>query len=211
MVLAAPRLIVITDLEVLPHAALVARVELLSEAAAPGTLAVLLRDHARSARERLVLGQELRRVTTRAGQWLWLADRLDLALFLGADGAHLGEHSVDARSARRLLGRACTLSRAWHRTDAVPELELEEVDSLLLSPVLAERKGRPALGVSAIGELVSRLAARSPAPRIYALGGVTPEAVAGCLGAGAFGVAAIAAALSGDAPALLRALGCERS
>ena len=134
---------------------------------------------------------------------------MDLALLLEADAVHLGEGSVTASDARRLLGANMRISRAWHAAsldgvDAVSELHA--VDALLVSPVLAPRKGRPALGLQPLGVLGEQLRARDLACQLYALGGVSAENAAECLQAGAAGVAAIGAALGPDAAGLLRAL-----
>ena len=206
---ALPRLIAITDLSVLEADALALQLRRLASLARPGSVAILLRDHAASAKQRLALGTELRDIATGTGQALWVADRLDLALLLKADGVHLGEASVSATVARRLVGETVVVSRAWHATslsEAAVADELADVDALLVSPVLAPRKGRPALGVEALGVLGEQLRARNRACHLYALGGVSAENAASCVGAGAIGVAAIGAALAPDPSALLSAL-----
>jgi thiamine-phosphate pyrophosphorylase len=207
-----PRLVAITDLGVLAQDALVSRLRQLAEAAVAGSVALLLRDHAASAKQRLELGQALRDVARAAGQELWVADRLDLAILLEADGVHLGEASVSARVARRLVGGAVRISRAWHEASlvAAADAELAEVDALLVSPVLAARKGRPALGAQTLGVLGEQLRARNQACQLYALGGVSAENVGICRAAGAFGVATIGAALAADPAALLSALELRR-
>jgi thiamine-phosphate pyrophosphorylase len=206
----APRLVAITDLSQLDPVTLLARLRRLSEAARPSTLALLLRDHASSGRQRLRLGRELADIARKSGQSLWVADRIDLALLLEADGLHLGEASVDATTARRLWPAERWLSRAWHAAAASPAIELETVDALVVSPLLAERKGRPALGLRQWEALRDALAASGRAPALYALGGVSPENAAACLAAGAAGVAAIGAALAAEPSALLNALGIAR-
>lgn len=210
-----PGLVAITDLSQLAAASLVTRLAQLAAAARPGTLAILLRDHAASAKERWALGRELRSITRASGQALWVADRLDLALLLEADAVHLGEGSVTARQARQLLGPNLRISRAWHAASldeagADATAELAAVDALLVSPVLAPRKGRPPLGLQPLGVLGEQLRARNLACQLYALGGVSAENAAACLQAGAAGVAAIGAALSPDAEPLLSALGLLR-
>ena len=206
----APRLVAITDVTVLPGPELVVRLRRLSAQALPGSVAILLRDHALSAKQRLALGAELRDAARGAGQELWVADRLDLALLLQADVAHLGEASVSARRARELLPAATRISRAWHAPacDAANAAELGDVDALLVSPVLAPRKGRPELGLRTLGALGEQLRARNPASplSLYALGGISASNAAACLAAGATGVAAIGATLAPDAAPLLAAL-----
>ena len=204
-----PRLIAITDLSVLGAHALALQLRWLAGLALPGSVALLLRDHAASAKQRLALGTELRDIAATTGQALWVADRLDLALLLQADGVHLGEASVSAAVARRLVGDRVRISRAWHAPSlegAAAAEELADVAALLVSPLLEPRKGRPALGVGVLGVLGEQLRARNRACQLYALGGVSAENAADCLRAGATGVAAIGAALAPDPRALLSAL-----
>jgi thiamine-phosphate pyrophosphorylase len=210
---AAPRLVAITDLTRVPAAELLARAAQLSQLAKPGSLAVLLRDHQASPRERLELGRALSRIVHAAGQELWVADRLDLALLLEANGLHLGEVSVTARDARQVLGAERRVSRAWHDTEPLAEgslLELEGVDSVLVSPILEARKGRPALGVAALGAFARSLQGHGQATEVLALGGVSAATAPSCLAAGAAGVAAIGAAWSSDSAELVQALGIAR-
>jgi thiamine-phosphate pyrophosphorylase len=205
-------LVAITDASVLDGAALIAHAETLAYAAAPGRIALLLRDHELSASARLALGEQLRRVTLAAGQQLWVADRIDLALLLGAEGLHLGEGSVPPAQARLLFGAKGGVSRAWHvaRVTERDRSELEGVDALVLSPVFEPRKGRPALGAAALRELAQSLAQFGFSTGVYALGGVTAREVATCDREGATGIAAIGAALGPESLDLVRALGIER-
>jgi thiamine-phosphate pyrophosphorylase len=208
-----PRLLAVTDLTRLPAHALLTRLQRLARAAQPGAVALLLRDHGANAKERLALGLQLRDIARDAQQELWVADRLDLALLLEADAVHLGEGSVSAAVARRLLGSSARVSRAWHAPSmagVTAAEELAEVDALLVSPLLAPRKGRPALGLATLGVLGEQLRARNWACQMYALGGVAAENAAACRLAGAHGVAAIGAVLDDDAEALLVALQIAR-
>ncbi|HKY37025.1 MAG TPA: thiamine phosphate synthase [Polyangiaceae bacterium] len=207
----APRLIVITDLSLLTPHELVRQVEALAFAARAGSVAILLRDHDAPARLRLNLGRQLGQIARYADQQLWVADRLDLALLLEADGAHLGEASVSGHDARRLLGPDLHLSRAWHCAELEGlDAELDGLDALLLSPVFAARKGRPALGAPALASLGAALQTHFRPIRFYALGGVTAIDVPACDAAGAAGVAAIGAALVPEPRPLLEALGILR-
>ncbi len=207
-----PRLVAITDVTTMPPAELIVRLRGVAARAVPNTVALLLRDHQLPGRQRLELGAALRDVARSHQQQLWVADRLDLALLLEADVLHLGEGSVRAAVARRMLPPSTGVSRAWHSA-GVGELEaseLEAVDALLLSPVILERKGRPALGLQALSVLGEQLRARHQASTLFALGGVTALNAEACLRAGASGVAAIGAATAADATPLLAALSIAR-
>lgn len=216
---ALPKLIAITDLSLLDETALLERAALLARAARPGALAVLLREPELAARPKLALGRALSEVLRGAEQALWVAGRLDLALLLEADGVHLGEHSVPALDARRLVGPARHLSRAVH-ADFSSALrthreslagDLAATDALVLSPIMEARKGQSALGVAALSELRGLLDVAAPHLALYALGGVTSHNAASCQAAGACGVAAIGAALRGDVHELMRSLQVARA
>ncbi len=153
-----PRLVAITDLSRASRSETLDRLERLSSAASPGTVLVQLRDLGLSARERLAFGRELLAVCRNTGQYLAVNDRLDLVEVLDADAVHLGEASVTTPDARRLLG-ARFLTRACHDPSRVAELD---ADGILLSPILAARKGRSALGVEALKVASAALAAPSP-------------------------------------------------
>lgn len=186
----APRLVAITDTTRADELLLLLKTEKLCRMARPGSIAVQLRDKQLGVRERYALGLELRRVTERYQQWLWVNERIDLCVLLGADGVHLGEGSVSVADARRLLGAHQIVSRACHSLDAVTQ---QDADVVLLSPICAERKGRPPLGMSALAAARARIDAASSGPLLYALGGISDAEVPACLAHGADGVAAIGA------------------
>jgi thiamine-phosphate pyrophosphorylase len=200
-------LVAITDLTLAPAASWLERLSELARASRPGALAVLLRDHQLPAAARLDFGRALRERTRAEGQELWVADRLDLATLLDADGLHLGEASVPASLARTLWARP--ISRAWHATELSAELEpeLTGVSALLVSPVAAPRKGRQALGLEGLSQVARAL---PDSLRLYALGGMTARNAAASLPAGAWGIAAIGAALTEDPRALTDALDITR-
>lgn len=207
----APRLIALTDRSRATAERTLERFERLAHAARPGTVLLQLRDRELSARERLAFGKRLRELALAAGQGLSVNDRLDLALLLRANAVHLTEASVSAADARRMLGGGCFLTRACH--DPAGPLE-PEVDAWVLSPIFAERKGRPALGLAGLRELRARVeTARTTAgaPSVYALGGVDAENARSCLESGAVGVAVIGAVLAvADPLPLLAALDIAR-
>ena len=203
----APRLIAITDTTVAPLGVLEARIEMLCALAAPGSVLVQLRDLALPTRARIDLGVRLRALTRRSAQLLSVNDRVDLAVLLEADALHLGESGVSTADARRVVGDLW-ISRALHDPARAPDLD---ADALLLSPVIAARKGRSALGLEGLSRCRRLLARRSSPPALFALGGIRAESARACLDAGAQGVAVIGAVLGG-APLepLVAAVGAAR-
>ncbi|HEY3495293.1 MAG TPA: thiamine phosphate synthase [Polyangiaceae bacterium] len=204
-----PRLIAITDRTRASAAQTLGRFARLARAAQPGSVVFQLRDRELAAAERLSFGRELVRLAHAEGQLVQVNDRLDLALLLGADGAHLGEASVALPDARRLLGHSAFLTRASHEPARAGACA---ADGVLLSPILAERKGREALGLRGIESARASLDASENPALLFALGGIDAGGARRCREAGADGVAVIGAVLdaAADLDALVRALSCER-
>jgi thiamine-phosphate pyrophosphorylase len=230
------RLIAITNAATLGMDQTVERAELLAHAAEPGTLGLQLRDHELSSRERLQLGQELCRVARASGQRFIVNDRVDLFCLLGAEGLHLGGWSLTPSQAQRVVHsdgvgvHACHsrppqatgggppplfwTSRSAH--DLAALTADEQPSAWLFSPILAERKARPPLGLTGLREAreqLDQLFARpglAQRPKLFALGGIGSENAPACLATGADGVAVMAGAWGADALPLLESLGLLR-
>ncbi|MFT3764062.1 MAG: thiamine phosphate synthase [Minicystis sp.] len=194
-----PRVLQITAASVLPERALFARVAALASLpeAARRAHAVQLRDPELPTRALLALGARLRAATRAVGAALVVNDRLDLALALGADGAHLGRRSVSVADARAILGPATWISVACHAVAEVVRAAEEGADAAVLSPIFPSPGKGPPLGVTALREAREALAARGIEVQVLALGGVEEGNAAACFAAGADGVAAIRADLGG--------------
>jgi thiamine-phosphate pyrophosphorylase len=204
-VIATPRVVFVTATDVVPEAALFARLRAAEglPAVARGRLAVQLRDPELSGGELFRLGRRLREETARLGASLVVNDRLDLALALGADGVHLGRRSVRPQEARALLGAEGWISVSCHAAGEVVDAA-EGADAVLLSPIFASPgKGTP-LGPGALAEARRALdAAGLGATALLALGGIDAEGAAACFRAGAEGVALIRADLGASLAACL--------
>jgi len=210
----APRLIVITDAGRGAVETMLETLERLSAQARPGSVLVQLRDRQLSTSERRRLGDVLRAITRRHGQLLSINDRLDLAVLLAADGVHLGESSValpDARAFGAAHGQTWFISAACH---APERFEQAREDALLLSPVAAERKGRPALGLAGLRAALEhrgkRQAGLGPCA-LFVLGGMTRFNARDWCERGADGIALMGELFQPDVvPGLLAALAVER-
>jgi thiamine-phosphate pyrophosphorylase len=198
-----PRLIVFTDSARADPALSIERFTCLGARALSGSVLFVLRDYAMALRERFAFGQRLSALATSTAQRFGVAERADLARALCCTAFHLPGGGLTARDARDFLGPQVFLSRGTHELTNAPE---QELDALLLSPIFEARKGRPPLGPEGLAR-ASRL---RPAPSLFALGGVSAENAAACLGSGAVGVAVIGAALEPNPEPLLGALGILR-
>jgi thiamine-phosphate pyrophosphorylase len=202
-----PRLIVVSDARRGSLGRWLSELTALCEVARRGSVLVLLRDRELPIRERQALGERLRLLSHAHGQWLSVSDRLDLALLLDADAVHLAEASVSTDDARHFgarYGRRFWISSACH---APQQIAVSGADAVLLSPVVAPRKGRPALGSAGLREAAQLRNARSDRTSLalYALGGVTHRQARELDAAGADGVAVMGELFQPGAVGLLAA------
>ena len=156
-----------------------------------------LRDKDSPPRETLALARRLRDAT-RGRALLIINDRADIAMLSGADGVQLGENSIDAASARRLLGDGALIGRSVHSAEGAVRARDAGADYLILGTIFpsASHPGGATGGL----ELVER-AVRSVDIPILGIGGVEEGNAADIIRAGAVGAAVIGAVASDPNPA----------
>ncbi|MFL5591598.1 MAG: thiamine phosphate synthase [Ktedonobacteraceae bacterium] len=168
--------------------------DMLSVAAAAldgGATVIQLRDKSASTRLLIEEGLALRALTRERGALLIVNDRVDVALAVEADGAHVGQEDMPARLARRLLGPKRILGVSAANIEEADEAVAGGADYLGVGPIFpspGKADAGPATGV----HLLTELAKRYTIPLI-AIGGITAENAAQVIRAGAAGVAVITA------------------
>jgi thiamine-phosphate pyrophosphorylase len=158
-------------------------VETVAACVAAGARAVVLREKDLSVPERTGLAAELAALLQPVGGLLVWAGAAGSA---GAGAVHLSADDAVPDPRPALLGRSC------HSAAELARARAEGCDWAFLSPVAAtpSKPGYgPALGLAG---LAAHLPAGLP---VYALGGVTPATAAGCVAAGAHGVAVMGTAM----------------
>ena len=157
-------------------------------------------DLALHARGRTLSGLEHFELASRLAVYppsrLFVNDRLDVALAIGAAGVQLGHSSLDIEDARRL-------DAGWWIGKSVRDLAEAEAasgsgaDYLVVGPVFLTptHPGHEPLGTARLGE-IARLGIKT-----IAIGGVTAERVPALRDTGAYGVAAIRALWDAADPA----------
>ena len=116
-------------------------------------------------------------------------DRVDVALAAGADGVHLGAHSMPAQVVRRFAPRPFVIGVSCHSLAEAMAAESGGADYLVLGPVFetpSKLGYGPPLGLEKLRNVTSRI--RIP---VLALGGITVDRIRPCLEAGASGIAGI--------------------
>lgn len=170
-----------------------------------GAGTIVLREKDLSRAKRYLLALSLTDLLVPAGAVMVVASDVKMALDLGAVAVHLAVSDpvpdTTGWPPAMVWGRSC------HSVDDVARAAAEGAGYVTLSPVFASSSKPgygPALGTDALAEAASAALGAggvdATGPSIYALGGVTPENAAGCLGAGAAGVAVMGGVMAARDP-----------
>jgi thiamine-phosphate diphosphorylase len=198
------RLHLVTDDRVLADPAFPEKAEA-AVAAGEGRATLHLRGPHTSGRRLWERGLQLLPVSRRAHVPFLVNDRVDVALALAADGAHLGRRSLPPADAREILGGQALIGCSLH--DAAEARELGGgggkrplgPDFVFAGALFStcSHPGRPPMGAGVIEEVRREL----PGVPVLGIGGVTPERVSEVLGAGGHGVAVVGAVWNASDPA----------
>jgi thiamine-phosphate pyrophosphorylase len=163
------------------------------EALKGGAKAIQLREKDIPLRQLLAIAYRLRRLTSDYYAALYINDRVDVAIAVGADGAHLGRNSVPASAAKKASRGRLLAGVSTHSLAEAVDAEKDGADFLTFGPVYStpsKLRYGPPVGINALREVCSRVAIP-----VFAIGGITPERTAEVRSAGARGVAVISAIL----------------
>jgi thiamine-phosphate pyrophosphorylase len=163
-----------------------------------GVTAVQLREKACPTREFLELARRLKDRLDAAGVPLLINDRADIALAVGAAGAHLGQDDLPFLDARRLLGPGAAIGVSIETPAQAAEAEGWDVSYLGVSPVFAtptKTDTRTPWGLDGLRRL-RKLTGR----RLVAIGGINAANAARVLEAGADGLAVVSAVCAAPDP-----------
>lgn len=158
-------------------------------------------DLAFHARGRGLTGREHYDVALRLSvlpSFLFVNDRLDVALAVPAAGVQLGHDSLPV-SAARALNPLWWIGKSVHNLAEAEAARVSGADYLVVGPVFAtaSHPGRAPLGVTGL----RAIAGAADGIPVIAIGGITVERVTEVMKSGAYGVAAIRALWDDAEPA----------
>jgi len=165
---------------------------MIRETVRAGVDIVQIREKDLTSRQLITLVEESLRVTREPGMGgarVVVNDRVDVALAVGADGAHLAAHSIPVQVVRRFVPRPFVIGVSCHSLGEAMAAESGGADYLVLGPVFetpSKLGYGPPLGLEKLRNVTSRV--RIP---VLALGGITVDRILPCLEAGASGIAGI--------------------
>ncbi|MFQ5801753.1 MAG: thiamine phosphate synthase [Candidatus Methylomirabilales bacterium] len=179
--------------------------EVARAALAGGARVFQLREKDLEARELTVMAEQLLCLIRPAGGLLLVNDRIDVALAVGADGAHLSQRSLPPGVARRLLGPERLLGVSCHSVAEALEAQEGGADFILLGPIFFTPSKAP-YGVPLGLEILKQIQPQIHLP-ILAIGGINRTNRQEVLTAGADGVAVVSAVMAApDVSEAVRAL-----
>jgi thiamine-phosphate pyrophosphorylase len=134
-----------------------------------------------------------------AGASFVVNDRVDIALAVAADGAHLGQEDLPIAEARRLLGPSAVLGASVYTVAEANEAVAAGATYLGAGPCYptSTKPGLPA----SIGPAGLATIAHAVSVPVVAIGGIEARHVPELLAAGAYGVAVISAIACAADPA----------
>lgn len=148
------------------------------------------RDKGRPDRERVELGQRLVERIHAQGGLLLVNDRVDIALAVGADGAHLGQDDLPLATGRAMLGPNRLLgASASYLHEIAPAIEAG-IDYLGFGAVFTTETKTDA---EYAGLDLLMQACRQATVPVVGIGGITVERAAAVIQHGAAGIAVVSA------------------
>lgn len=196
------RLIVVTDPDCGVGRAVI---DVVRAALRGGAPAIQLRMKDASAREMTEITRALLAETRAAGALLFINDRVDVALAVGADGAHVGQDDLPVSAARRIAPPGFLLGVSAETAELARAAQADGADYVGVGPVYVT--GSKADAGDAVGTgRIAQVAATVRIP-VVGIGGITVENAPPVIRAGAAGVAVISAVMrAADPEAAARAL-----
>lgn len=169
-------------------------VQVVRHALAGGAPSIQLRAKEATAREMAELASLLLVETRAAGALLFVNDRVDVALAVGADGAHVGTDDLPLAAARAIAPPGFLLGRSVDTAEEAARAVAEGADYLGVGPVYPTGSKADAGAVVGLAGVAAAREAAGKVP-LVAIGGIGEGNAREVAAAGADGVAVISAVM----------------
>lgn len=177
-------------------------------ALAGGARIIQFRDKEMGDEEFTAVARRIQRLTRKHNALLIINDRVEIALAIGADGIHVGQHDLAFAEVKRLAHPGMILGvSATNYAEAVA-LARSGADYIGVGPIFptpSKADATPPIGLDELARIC-----RDVSMRVVAIGGITASNLPAIIEAGAAGAAVISAVCSApdmaDAAAVLQAI-----
>lgn len=168
-------------------------------AVAGGVTAVQVREKALPARAFILEARAVAQALCGSGVPLFINDRVDVALAVGADGVHVGQDDLSAAEARRLIGSDMLLGVSVGTEEDARQAFAHGADYVSVSPVfLTPTKPDAEIAVGLEG--VTRIRHAVADAPVLAIGGIDSSNARSVAAAGADGVSVVSAIMAAEDP-----------
>ncbi len=164
-----------------------------------GVSAIQLREKDLSDTEYIKLAEPLCKLCHTYSAQLFINSRIEIAIEIGAAGLHLPGDSASVEKVIEETNHRFIIGSSVHALAEAKQRETEGADFITYSPIyptLSKPGYGPAVGVEGLRNVTAGI--NIP---VFALGGITPERIAECLDAGAYGVAVMSGVMSPESGA----------
>lgn len=141
-------------------------------------------------------GLRVRELTTQAGVPLIVNDRVDVALAIGADGAHVGQTDIPAAMARALLGASHILGVSTSEASMARRAHQDQADYIGFGPLYHTSTKQTVASPRGL-QMLPEILAVVPVP-VVVLGGVSIDNIEDVVAAGADHVAVCSCIVAAD-------------
>ena len=171
-------------------------VDVVQEAVAGGVDVVQLRDKQVETADVVLEGLRLREITARYGVPLIVNDRIDVALAIEAEGAHVGQTDLPAPMARKLLPPPALLGVSTSSVEMARCAQQQQADYIGFGPIF--RTDTKETAASPRGTVTMQRVLRAIDIPLVALGGISIHNVSDVVAAGANHVAVCSAVVAAE-------------
>ncbi len=169
---------------------------IVAQAIAGGAGVIQLRDKESSAKELVQTGLALRNVTCKTGTLFIVNDRVDVAMVVDADGAHLGQDDLPPIYARRIMGSKKIIGVSVGSVAEAIQAVADSADYISVGSIFPTQT-KPDAGGAVGTQLITQIKNAVDIP-VVAIGGITADNIAQVAEAGADCVAVISAVVGAD-------------
>jgi thiamine-phosphate pyrophosphorylase len=170
--------------------------ELARMLAAGGATLVQLRDKRSETRTMVESARAIKAALAPFHVPLLINDRVDVALAVEAEGAHVGQTDMAPEDARRLLGPNAIIGLSINSVERAGAAPIEILNYVGIGGVYgttSKDQKKPPIGVDGLGRIVEVFKRRQPDFPTCAIAGITAANAAATIAAGADGVSVISA------------------
>ena len=188
------RFYLITDRKLIPNPQFL--IPAVARALKGGVKAVQLREKDLNTRELLKLAYKMRTLTDKYKAKLFINDRFDIALAVGADGVHLTQNSIPVHAVRNTVKKKLLIGVSTHSLKEAKEAEKGGADFITLGPLYttpSKRKYGKPVGLDTLRTVSGRI--KIP---IFAIGGIKGDKINDVMEQGAYGAAMISEIFGAD-------------